>query len=252
MGDRNEFLDLVPLVGTIDLRDEMKVLGAVLLEVQKFEFMFFGLAAHSPNDNNKDWNGKDYLMGNPDKFKETLGRLKKAYAGKFLIDNSDLDKLVRDRNTLCHNYYRMICIGDKKEHKIENRLKFLADLSALSNRYSSALMGFMTLCNNQSEYPEFSDAEVKNIAIYNEVAQLTLTELECKINKGNIELLTALRTNQVAEFIKQEKLTKLIELTHAHIDKKYSQRLSNQLFGSEYKEAFILLKSQIEKAYKRH
>lgn len=228
----------------VEFVDEMSHLGATLLNVQKFEFVFFGLAAHVPNSNNKDWNGEDFLRGNQGKFKETLGRLKKAYAGKFLLDNSDLDRLVRDRNILCHNYYRMVHADIKGSQKIENPVKFLTELSTLSNRYTSALLGFIALYNNQSEYPEFSDAQVRDIAIFNEVADLTLLERE--IDKLTAEALVASKNNKTLEFIGEKKLARLFELLQLHPSKQYTQILQGEDLNSDLIDGIKLLKKQLE------
>lgn len=228
----------------VEFVDEMSHLGATLLNVQKFEFVFFGLAAHVPNSNNKDWNGEDFLRGNQGKFKKTLGRLKEAYADKFLLDNSDLDRLVRDRNILCHNYYRMVHADIKGGQKIKNPVKFLTELSVLSNRYTSALLGFMALYNNQSECPEFSDAQVKNIAIYNEVAELTLLERE--IDKLTTEALVASKNNKTLEFIGEKKLARLFELLQLHPSKQYTQILQGEDLNSDLIDSIKLLKKQLE------
>ena len=174
--------------------NELKLLGKALLSVQKFEFAFYGLVTHFPKQNNNDWNGENFLRGDSSQFKMTLGGLKNAYGEKFLLSNSDLDKLLTDRNTLCHNYFRLVHADINNAEKLDDPIKFLEDLIELSNRYTSAISGLMAIILiDKNKIDKLTKIQSKHILIYNEVVRQTVIEKE--ITKILLQMKDALEQN---------------------------------------------------------
>lgn len=211
--------------------DEAAMLGAAILEVQKFEFVFYGLAAHVANENDKKrgYSGEAFLRGDLKKFKKTLGLISKNYAEKFLIDNSELEKLIKNRNILCHNYYRMFHTTIKGGEVIENPMRFLTEIFELSNRYSSALLGFIAIVNTNESY---SKMELKNIAVYNEVVKITLLEREIMeaIECMSIRL-SAFTLDSSANIVPlTSSIRKINALINEHPDEKYRQETVDTFF----------------------
>ena len=225
--------------------NELKLLGKALLSVQKFEFAFYGLATHFPKQNNNDWNGENFLRGDSSQFKMTLGGLKNAYGEKFLLSNSDLDKLLTDRNTLCHNYFRLVHADINNAEKLDDPIKFLEDLIELSNRYTSAISGLMAIILiDKNKIHKLTKIQSKHILIYDEVVRQTVIEKE--ITKILLRMKDALEQDSILEFLSDRKLNELLELISLHPNEHFGESLQKSFFDTDLMNELNLLKEALE------
>lgn len=232
------------------MEDELVLLGAALLSVQRFELALHGLAAHIPKENNKNWNGEEFLRGDQSNFKQTLGMLKAVYAKELLLNDEDLDKLVKYRNILCHNYFRMTHAGVKNGNKLDDPIKFLEELIGLSNRYTSAILGLIaSIMQHKDETYQHSDSETKNIAIYIEVVKQTLLERE--VDKLWVEVEAITTSNEAVSIAagiesKLVALAKIVKLIDLHPNKNRGEELRKGLFDSGLMDSIKLLEGQLK------
>ena len=132
--------------------DEMLALGTGLYLAQKFEFALYGVAAHlthlpeAQNDRRlKSLNGENFLRGDTQRLKVTLGQLVKIFADRLLLASSDLDTLVEDRNLIVHNYYRHFHTQFDGQDRSSDAIDFLQDFTRRVEEFLSVLQGLIML-----------------------------------------------------------------------------------------------------------
>jgi len=147
----------------IDIDVQLRI-SHVLIKLQKFEYLIHGIVAHfkedilSSNRPFKKLNAEIFLSNTEEakkKRKQTLGQILQVVQehADFIYD-SELDELLKKRNTFIHSFWRDFI--SKGQYNKEKSLDFLIKLENLTDEWTKVFRGFlsiMTKCvyNLQSE-----------------------------------------------------------------------------------------------------
>lgn len=134
-------------IGTLELPDEMMVLGGAMLAAQQLEFSLYGMAAFLKEKSGKfkDLTPEEFLRGDGSKTKATLGALVKAFGPKFCMDGDELTSLVNDRNLIAHDYWRLTKANVAGGRKLENPENFLLQFTIRCEKWIRLCQGWVAL-----------------------------------------------------------------------------------------------------------
>ena len=100
-------------VNSDEVIQECALVGAAIIAAQRVEFLLYGVISHLaglPEHQNSRFRTLDpekFLRGDAKDLKATLGQLVEWFGDKLLLTTEDLDKFVKDRNLIAHNYFRL-------------------------------------------------------------------------------------------------------------------------------------------------
>ena len=130
--------------------DEFQLLGLAVYLAQKIEFAFYGVASvasHLPeaqaDKRLRGLTGEQFLRGDPEKLKVTLGQLVTLLGERLLLASSDMDRFVSDRNRVVHNYFRHY--GGGRQTDGVSGTAFLADFLQRGQEFLSIVEGLIVL-----------------------------------------------------------------------------------------------------------
>lgn len=134
-------------IGTLELPDEMMLLGGAMLAAQQLEFALYGMVAHLKEKAGKfkDLTPEEFLRGDGSKTKATLGALVKAFGPTFYMDGDELASLVNDRNLIAHDYWRMTKAKITGGRKLENPENFLFQFTIRCEKWIRLCQGWVAL-----------------------------------------------------------------------------------------------------------
>ena len=111
-----------------------QLLGAAVYYAQKFEFLLYGLAAHTTHlpDTEKRFANltpESFLRGPLEEQRATLGALVRSFGEKLMLQSDELEEYVMRRNELVHNFWRLTETQHPKRIADPNQyiLQFIAD-----------------------------------------------------------------------------------------------------------------------------
>ena len=77
--------------------------------------------------------------------KATLGQLVREFGDKLLLTTEDLDKFVKDRNLIAHNYLRLTKAHIKGGRHLEDPERFLMDFTKKCSYWEKVLRGLIAV-----------------------------------------------------------------------------------------------------------
>ena len=135
-------------VTDINLADEAALLGVCLIQCQRIELAFYGIAAHATHlpviakdGRFRNLDAETFMRGDPSKLKATLGALCSALGDAVLLDTAELDAFVDDRNLLVHNYWRVFHWDVAGAPRRTDGREFLLGFAARSKTWTEILNG---------------------------------------------------------------------------------------------------------------
>lgn len=130
-----------------NLADELILLGAAMLAAQKLEFALYGMAAHLKDKHRQfqNLNPEEFLRGDGTKTKATLGAIVGAFAPQLAINGDELDQVVRDRNLIAHDYWRMTRAKVEGGRSLENPKEFLNDFGLRCDKWGRICNGWIAI-----------------------------------------------------------------------------------------------------------
>jgi hypothetical protein len=133
--------------GQPDLADEMMLLGCAMLVAQKLEFALYGMASHlkATDPKFKDLTAEEFLRGDGTKTKATLGAIAQAYGPRLQLDGDELTQLVKDRNLIAHDYWRLTKALIKDGRTLANPKQFLLSFIDRCNTWIRLCEGWITI-----------------------------------------------------------------------------------------------------------
>lgn len=146
---------------------ECQLIGLSLLEIQQVEFALYGIISHLTHlPEGKGWKFKGlspetFLRGNPNELNATLGQLESAFGVKLYLTNDDFKILIKDRNLIAHNYWRMSRTSIKGAKRLENPEKFLLDFIDKCQYWKKVINGLLAFFILTVAKKESREHEVK-------------------------------------------------------------------------------------------
>ena len=147
--------------------DECILLGGSLLAVQKFEFALYGIISHLPHlpeaqkeKRFRELTPEKFLRGDPEDLKATLGQLETAFGEKLLLSTTELKSLIKDRNLIAHNYWRLTKSNIKSAEKLESPLVFLKTFIERCEYWTTIIRGLLWILMKASAEKENRISEV--------------------------------------------------------------------------------------------
>ena len=130
--------------------NEFLLIGAAVIGAQRLEFALYGLAAHAAHTDAakkdkhfKNLNPEEFLRGDLEKQKATLGRLVNVFGDAFLIRTKTLEQLIDDRNLIVHNYWRVFVTPSKGVERRTDGEEFLKDFIKRASGFTQIFLGFV-------------------------------------------------------------------------------------------------------------
>ncbi len=172
----------------MDLIDEFALIGGAILSAQRLEFALYGIVSHLSHlpEVQKDKRFRDlipekFLRGDVDDLKATFGQLETIVGERLLISTDELKKLIKDRNLIAHNYWRLTKANIKDGEKLSNPEDFLKDFLARCDMWERIFRGFLYIFmmetakkfGRESEI-NFSEQQKKDIQDYYALAAIRL------------------------------------------------------------------------------
>lgn len=133
----------------MDSLRETQLLGISLLEIQKVEFALYGVVSHLthlPEGRGWKFNGlspENFLRGDPEQLKATLGQLDKAFGSLLKISCDRFKELIENRNIIAHNYWRMSRKGIRGARTLENPEAFLLEFIEQCQYWKKVINGLL-------------------------------------------------------------------------------------------------------------
>ncbi|MEY4520305.1 MAG: hypothetical protein RLZZ499_2905 [Cyanobacteriota bacterium] len=94
--------------------DEYILLGAAIISAQKLEFALYGIVSHLSHlpearkeKRFRELTPEEFLRGDMEDLKATLGQISTAFGDTLLMSNEELNQFIKDRNLIAHNYWRL-------------------------------------------------------------------------------------------------------------------------------------------------
>lgn len=130
-----------------EVADEMMLLGSAILMAQKLEFALYGMASHlkATDPRFRGLTAEELLRGDGTITKATLGAIAQAYGSKFQLDGDELAQLVKDRNLIAHDYWRLTKANVNGGRSLENPKQFLLNFFERCNTWIRLCEGWITL-----------------------------------------------------------------------------------------------------------
>lgn len=164
----------------MEILEECTLLGASLLGAQKLEFALYGVVSHlSHLDEAKkekrfrDLTPEKFLRGSVDDLKVTFGQLEKSFGKRLLISNDDLIELIKDRNTIAHNYWRLTKSGVRGSEKLSDPEDFLRKFIFKCEYWQKVFNGLLLFMmeviaekENRMDEINFTESQKKDMAAY--------------------------------------------------------------------------------------
>jgi len=172
----------------VDTLEECALLGASLLGAQKLEFALYGVVAHLSHLDEaqkkkrfRELTPEKFLRGSVDDLKVTFGQLEKAFGQRLLISNEELLKLIKNRNLIAHNYWRLTKADISGSGILDNPETFLKEFISMCDYWQKVFNGLVfTLIEaaakkeNRLDEICFNENQRKDIAAYHKHAAKTL------------------------------------------------------------------------------
>ncbi|HFQ8053737.1 TPA: hypothetical protein ACHTCR_005629 [Pseudomonas putida] len=118
-----------------------------MMAAQKLEFALYGMASHLKEKGGqfKNLTPEDFLRGDGSNTKATLGALVREFGPKFDMGGKDLIELVRDRNLIAHDYWRMSRAKIEGGRSLENPIHFLVNFTKRCEYWISVCRGWVAI-----------------------------------------------------------------------------------------------------------
>jgi hypothetical protein len=134
----------------MDLIDECALLGASLLAAQKLEFALYGIISHlshlpeaQKEKRFRDLTPEQFLRGDANELKATLGQLEMAFGNRLLLSSAELKRFVQDRNLIAHNYWRLTKVNIRGAETLVNPEAFLRDFLERCDHWAAIVRGLL-------------------------------------------------------------------------------------------------------------
>jgi hypothetical protein len=147
----------------VDRDTELVMVGAALLAGQRLEFALYGIAAHlrpeilAQHDRLRGLTAENFLRGDLDDHRATLGQLVRAVGDRLLIGSPELNQFVQDRNILVHRYWRLTRSNIRSGEKLEDPADFLMSFGKRCDCWIEILQGLMYLMMGEAASREGRD-----------------------------------------------------------------------------------------------
>ena len=130
-----------------ELLRECAAVGGAVLAAQRVEFLLYGLVSHFKDDQRKgqfrDLTPESFLRGDLAGLRATLGQLAREYGEKLLLSREELDRFVKNRNLIAHDYWRMARSGIHGGERLDNPNLFLQQFLRDCDHWERILMGVL-------------------------------------------------------------------------------------------------------------
>lgn len=129
---------------------ELTGVGGAMLAAQRVEFLLYGLVAHVKDEWKQDrrFQGltpENFLHGDLENLRVTLGQLTNAYGDRFGLPMTDLRKFVADRNLIAHNYWRLTRANIRGAERLQDPMAFLIGFLQQCSHWEKILRGLRSL-----------------------------------------------------------------------------------------------------------
>ncbi|SDA12712.1 hypothetical protein SAMN02799622_00787 [Methylobacterium sp. UNC378MF] len=159
---------------------EMTLLGLAVYQSQRLEFALYGLAAHlshlpeaQKEKRFRDLTPEKFLRGDYRELKSTLGQIAKVFGGPLMLASDDLERLIEDRNLICHNLYRLYHAGGARSG--ERPHEFLMSFNQRAEQWGRIIGGVLShlreaFARKEGRLDEFnmSEDDAINRAVFHE------------------------------------------------------------------------------------
>ena len=126
---------------------ERTVLGGAVLAAQRMEFLLYGLVAHFEDELKRsdkrfrDLTPESFLRGDLADLRSTRGQLADTYGDELLLSTDDLNRFVKNRNLIVHNYWRLTKSGIRDGPLLDDPMQFLLRFIKDCQKWGRILMG---------------------------------------------------------------------------------------------------------------
>ena len=145
---------------------ECALLGAAILGAQRVEFLLYGAVSHLAKDHlNKSrqfrtLDPENFLRGDLEDLKATLGQLVQEFGYKLLLTTEDLESFVKDRNLIAHNYLRLTKAEITGAQRLEDPEEFLIRFADKCVYWEKLLRGLVAVMKRETARKLGEDARL--------------------------------------------------------------------------------------------
>ena len=135
---------------------EATLLGLAMLGAQRVEFALYGVVSHltiltdSKRKEFRTLTPEKFLRGNGEDCKATLGLLVHESGDRLLLTTEDLEKFVRNRNLIAHDFWRLAHIRIRGGRRLEDPEAFLNQFIEDCLRWDRILQGLIATMRHAS------------------------------------------------------------------------------------------------------
>ena len=128
---------------------EATLLGLAMLGAQRVEFARYGAVSHltiladSKRREFRNLTPETFLRGDAEDCKATLGLLVQEFGDRLLLTTEDLEKFVRNRNLIAHDFWRLAYTRIREGRRLEGPEAFLRPFIEDCLRWDRILQGLI-------------------------------------------------------------------------------------------------------------
>ncbi|MEO0012938.1 MAG: hypothetical protein RLZZ535_1327 [Cyanobacteriota bacterium] len=168
--------------------DEYILLGAAIISAQKLEFALYGIVSHLSHlpearkeKRFRELTPEEFLRGDMEDLKATLGQISTAFGDTLLMSNEELNQFIKDRNLIAHNYWRLTKTSIRNADKLNDPEAFLKKFITNSDQWTAIVRGLLYKLMEAAAEKEgrtseisFNEQQIADIATYSAHASAIL------------------------------------------------------------------------------